>query len=360
MKAGMDVALHRETDSFSSRLIRPLAQDEDIVQYQLHLLLRHRPPGLLACSIRIRKSICEICWDTSGSVELEHIMQTTQMERNKALAILARIVSILIDSADFLLPAEQFALDSKFIFLSPETYAPDSLQLIFLPVRSGSEPFPRPPGERVALLAQDMGLPPEITAAISDRYTTGGLPALQNLFAVDNQEFGEDKNERKKSVSGLAELIGNSKAATLVGEKLMRGIKAAWTWLIDEKQPLPETSDNQTVLLAANPDDYRIALLSEGQPGTPAENEGLRAFLLTDEFVIGRDIKTCDLCITQPGIGRQHARIVRRSGSFFITDLGSRNGTRLDDRRLLKNTEVLMPERCIVQFADQVFYFQID
>ncbi len=73
-------------------------------------------------------------------------------------------------------------------------------------------------------------------------------------------------------MSGLAELIG--KVATLVGEKLMRGIKAAWTWLIDEKQPLPETSDNQTVLLAANPDDYRIALLSEGQPGTPAENEG--------------------------------------------------------------------------------------
>ncbi|MGI6334742.1 MAG: FHA domain-containing protein [Saccharofermentanales bacterium] len=358
MNTTMDIALHKETDSFASHLIRPLAQDEYIVQYQLHLLLRHRPPGLLACGIRSRKSTCEVCWDISEVIELEQIIKTTQIERGKALAILARMVSILIDSDDRLLPAGQFVLDSKFIFLSRKTCAPDSLQLIFLPIRSGSKSFSRHPSEKIALLAQDMGLPSEIIVTISDLYTTGGLPALQSFFLVDKQEPDRQKDKNKKRVSGLRGLLG--KAAATVGEKLAYGLKAAWTWLIDEKQSPPETSDNQTVLLAANPDDYRIALLSEGQPGTPAENEGLRAFLLTDEFVIGRDIKTCDLRLTQPGIGRQHARIVRRSGSFFITDLGSRNGTRLDDQRLLKNTEVLMPERCIVQFADQAFYFQVD
>ena len=103
-----------------------------------------------------------------------------------------------------------------------------------------------------------------------------------------------------------------------------------------------------------------MALLSEGRPGTPEENEGLRAFILTDEFLIGRDMKSCDLSLPSQGIGRCHARILRRAGSFFITDLGSRNGTRVNDQRLLKNKEILLPEQCIIQFADQVFHFQVD
>lgn len=118
--------------------------------------------------------------------------------------------------------------------------------------------------------------------------------------------------------------------------------------------------EGQTMLLSANPADFRMAMLAEGKPGTPEENEGLRAFILVDEFIIGRDPKNADLVLTDPGVGRIHARIIRRAGSFLISDLGSKNGTSLDGKKLLRHQETLLPDHCILQFADRAFYFQAD
>lgn len=101
-------------------------------------------------------------------------------------------------------------------------------------------------------------------------------------------------------------------------------------------------------------------MISEGKPGTIEENEGLRAFILVEEFIIGRDPKQSDLCIPDSSVGRQHARILRRAGTFFICDLGSANGTRVDGRRLLKNNETVLPDQCLIEFAEQSFYFQAD
>jgi hypothetical protein len=117
---------------------------------------------------------------------------------------------------------------------------------------------------------------------------------------------------------------------------------------------------HQTVLLASMHEIYRLGLLSVGLPGSPEETEGLRAYILVDEFLVGRDDTFCDLPLPVPSVGRRHARITRREGSFFITDLGSKNGTSLDGRRLNKLEEYLLPDRCRIEFADQAFYFSAD
>ena len=122
----------------------------------------------------------------------------------------------------------------------------------------------------------------------------------------------------------------------------------------------PGAMTDQTILLAGAEPDFRMAMLSEGEPGTAAEHEGLRSFILVDEFLIGRDPKKVDLCLPDNSVGRMHARISRRAGSFFVCDLGSGNGTRMDGKRLPKHMESLLPDRCLLQFADRIFHFQAD
>lgn len=122
----------------------------------------------------------------------------------------------------------------------------------------------------------------------------------------------------------------------------------------------PAEPANQTVRLTPSHEAYRLGLLSVGLPGSPEETEGLRAYILVDEFLIGRDESFCDLPLSSAAAGRRHARIVRREGSFFITDLGSKNGTSLDGRRLNKLEEYLLPDRCRLEFADLAFYFSAD
>ena len=51
-----------------------------------------------------------------------------------------------------------------------------------------------------------------------------------------------------------------------------------------------------------------------------------------DEFVIGR-LPECDVYVPLGAISRQHARLFKSShGTWFLEDLGSKNGTRLNDR----------------------------
>ncbi|HEX9294496.1 MAG TPA: GGDEF domain-containing protein [Polyangiaceae bacterium] len=63
--------------------------------------------------------------------------------------------------------------------------------------------------------------------------------------------------------------------------------------------------------------------------------------LLADEHVIGRG-KECAIRIDDPGISRRHARIVRRAPkTYFVEDLGSRNGTFVAGHRV---TDQLLSE----------------
>lgn len=124
-----------------------------------------------------------------------------------------------------------------------------------------------------------------------------------------------------------------------------------------EKSGSPLGLRDQTVLLQAVQTHLRFGLLSEKFPGSPEELEGLRAYILVDEFVIGRDHRLCDFTLPSPAMGRRQARIIRREGVFFVADLGSKNGTSLDGRRLNKFEEYELPDQCRLEFADMSFYF---
>ena len=54
-----------------------------------------------------------------------------------------------------------------------------------------------------------------------------------------------------------------------------------------------------------------------------------------DEIVIGRDETMAAACITLDRyVSRRHARLRADSGSLLLSDLESRNGTRVNERRV--------------------------
>ena len=62
---------------------------------------------------------------------------------------------------------------------------------------------------------------------------------------------------------------------------------------------------------------------------------GRRCALSLEPFEIGRSSK-CDLPIDQESISRQHVRIVFEQGAHMVTDLGSTNGTWVNEARVQK------------------------
>lgn len=71
-------------------------------------------------------------------------------------------------------------------------------------------------------------------------------------------------------------------------------------------------------------------------------------------FSIGRDEKNF-ICVDLDNVSRRHAEIFRREGNFFVADLGSTNGTYLNDEEILE----LQPLRSgdLVKIGGAIFKF---
>jgi hypothetical protein len=60
------------------------------------------------------------------------------------------------------------------------------------------------------------------------------------------------------------------------------------------------------------------------------------------EFTVGRD-PSCNYIIDQPFVSPRHCTIILRKNTFFIRDLGAKNGTYVNGERLPKNRDIPVP-----------------
>lgn len=85
--------------------------------------------------------------------------------------------------------------------------------------------------------------------------------------------------------------------------------------------------------------DQEIFLYAEHGPGT-----GQLLPIAEGALILGRS-SSCDLRLPHASISRRHARLTRRGERLFLEDLGSQNGTFLDDERLAGPRELQVGQR---------------
>jgi len=102
--------------------------------------------------------------------------------------------------------------------------------------------------------------------------------------------------------------------------------------------PFPAATGNTTMMF--------------GEQGTVRvtwqDGSGVHEKMFHRDFLIGRD-ESCELHLDDPLISRRHAEVHHRDGLWWITDLGSRNGTMLD-RHLV--TRSPLPSQCEVKLYE--------
>ena len=78
--------------------------------------------------------------------------------------------------------------------------------------------------------------------------------------------------------------------------------------------------------------------------------EGKHRFAMVgEEIVIGR-APSCDIAIGHKSISRRHLRISQEDGRYFVEDLGSQNGTRINGEKIAGNTEFALGDQ--IQMSD--------
>ncbi len=350
-------------DARRSWLVMNLESSGRVIKHQLDILLNRKPEWLLPGALRPADDHDQLILDICGQTSLVSVLSTEILTPGQKQQVFQALIDTLLEAGDWLLDPSLFVLDARYVFINRRSDEDYSLRLAYWPV-SQSDPSYNfvlsitrlmemldYPAEQIEQLDQLEGQPPEQVLLSVSRFCQNHQDP-DTFSPLRNQNSGDRQSDVKtrclnKVASGLSQ----------IRQKVTVFIEQLFT---DPDDPDIDDEDSCTQIIAADPDSFRMALLSEGKPGTPDENTGVRAYILVDDFLIGRDEKSCDLVLASPGIGRQHARICRRGGSFFIGDLGSPNGTRVDGRRINKDADVLLGDNCQIQFADQIFFFTAD
>jgi len=84
---------------------------------------------------------------------------------------------------------------------------------------------------------------------------------------------------------------------------------------------------------------------------------GKRIDLADDEHTVGRGDKN-DIIVNDPLASRVHAIFMRRGGVFLLEDLGSHNGTYVNDERILgarflRSGDLIRVGRALLRFGER-------
>lgn len=112
-------------------------------------------------------------------------------------------------------------------------------------------------------------------------------------------------------------------------------------------QQVDVTDYGHTVLLAEGSDKRPGAKLEPCEAGRGLLPIGLKG----GEILIGKQATLVDEVIPEETVSRLHARIIRRNGVDYVSDMGSRNGTVVDGRPVVGGEEVPLTDGAHVSFA---------
>ena len=85
-------------------------------------------------------------------------------------------------------------------------------------------------------------------------------------------------------------------------------------------------------------------------------NIGKEFDLVSDDTLLGRH-PSCEVVVQDSAVSRRHAKIESEAGSFFISDLQSRNGTQVNGETVLERRKLKHAD--LIQVCDTVFSFFI-
>lgn len=174
-------------------------------------------------------------------------------------------------------------------------------------------------------------------------------------FRVDSrdaermQEFG---GELTDELAGVVVRTADERGWTLRGPAVVRiedsdDVRYG-TYELAGRVEVVEGAQPQAPRPAPGGSRYRLRVVRPG---------GERELELTGARVVVGRLPDCDLYLDDPTVSRQHAAFVRRGDEWWVVDLGSTNGTRVNGRA---TSEQLLAPGDRVELSDAVVDFVED
>jgi hypothetical protein len=182
---------------------------------------------------------------------------------------------------------------------------------------------------------------------LSFNWWNGAVPllGLLLLFALSQARFGVSKEE----LQAIVEAQAKAPPPAAMMQQAVRTVRSAAAQA-QAARSVPQAPPATAPRGAGMTQGARLVTVNPVGP-LPSEYA-----LLKDEVTLGRG-EDNDVVIPHASVSRAHARLMRRNGGFELMDLGSTNGSYVDERKV--QGSVFVSPGSQVRFGDIKFLLQV-
>lgn len=323
----------------------------DLNALQVKMLQHNSFPHMLPFEKQMVNDEVTLLYRFTSLRMLVHHVAVTPLPLTDFYQLFYSILSLLDDSRCFMLDEAKFVLDERFIFVDRFSR---EVRLCYLPLHDDA----RFPTVRDGI----------------DRLALALIPYIKEMKGDDFQQFMKVIRDRdvslKELLTHVEQLIApeqpaeathvTKRAGTEQTERREKRMSAKWWRIIPFKRAKQVKSNAVGMDFTAHPDTYYdelsqhttvlneqagTVLLSKrphvNEPDTSHDHFHLlingHMIQLSDHdqsVMIGRNDERYNAHLNPLGVSRQHCEIVSNGTQWYIQDLGSRNGTWLNEQQL--------------------------
>ena len=352
--------------------------------FEEQMIQRNRPVGLLAMEKAETGDTYK--YEITGRKTLGMMFERVPMSGEQIEAVLRGILEVLERGRDFLLSEDNYILLPEYIYLGIPGY---EVTLCYYP--EYGIPFVEQMGKLFELFLNRVDYREEQAIAmvyalymqLQEPDIT--LERIKSLLPEQEKPQGEKssgikeirhrKDKPQESSEKPVELYRVKEQGKSVAEVKREGLwerlrKEVGTRLLRSGHGTEETVSAGPLLPAAcvretSPEwgireTKVLSLKREGVPALVSKQSGELIPLTKFPFYVGSLSQYMDLTISDNTVSRFHAKLIRRDGAVYLTDLNSTNGTRINGQPLNVQEQVRLEEGDRILFAEAEFDFMED
>ena len=386
-----------ERDSYVSKLAIIMDVSEKLSDYQIEMVANNRIKYVLPFDAIRKDDKIKLCYNITSKIALNRFIDRNRLSGHDFIKLLSGIAKAILDCGNYLLSGKCFIMDGNFIYVNPATL---DIAMVYVPVASSVDA-----AAKLKELAVDLVMRANhAEAGDSDDYLhrilefakldffnvqsfCGLLDEIRNmnLKAAYSSEESQKPPDKLSAAAGkkpdslkssreylFKRLFGVKKAVDsrkskirkerILGNNHVRA-SAAWAGPVPGgERDFREVPAGRTAAIGCVGQNDTVFL---GSPGLmkfaclKGEKDGVTEIIPIEktEFAIGRLEGRVDYVLRNRAVGKIHALIARKDGAYFLTDMNSRNGTYLNDKRIESNKEYEIRDGDRISFANSDYVF---
>ncbi len=385
-----------ERDLRKSSMI--VTMDTAPVGYQCRMCAKNRIPGLLPYEILVADGRVQFWYDITGMQSFEIYLKTKQTGLELFYHLFHAIYQITSECERYLLEENHLSLDASHIYVNPATqeigfcFFPEQELSLHQSFRDLIEYFMKHMEHGRDRATELIYRIYQITLA--EEYS---LEEVQEFIERSKQEErrknGKDQEKETEgecvkaepdpqpdtSLSGTKSLHADRKMEAMLPEKTRLAHITHWVQPVRQYfgRFWEQCQDRKDKRIKREQEKLQIVFEPEAEPGreqtvflgdmVSAKRNGL--LFVFQGMGQGRDLSVAqfpyligckegvDGCIARDGISRLHARITQEADGYYIEDLNSKNGTRVNGVLLNYQEKVLLSPGMEIAFAGEKYIF---